>query len=77
MMSFKEDDLRLYVIEREQYHLVPVSLLYPRPSASVNLPEVKVSELHTMKTQEMKQAEIEKLWKGTISVIDDLPPESR
>lgn len=71
--SIKEEDLENYIIEHEAYHLVPCSLLYHRPSSFENraYPEHKIGELHCMKTQQSKQSDIEKLWKGRIAIIDD------
>ena len=66
LLSFKEDDIQNYVIERELYHLVPVDMLDPRPSAAAAnrvYPEHKIGELHCIKSNKMlRNEEIEKLW---------------
>ena len=61
------------MLEREIYHLVPVELLQQRPSAGKIQDPQEVGELHSMKTIDIKKDDIEQLWKGKISIVDDPP----
>ena len=71
LLSIKEEDLLNYVLEREIYHLVPVQLLQLRPSSGKAHAHEEVGELHCMKNVEVKKDDIEQLWKGKISLVDE------